>query len=133
SVLTNLNILESTPLKNQLPQYFVSPNINNTPSSNTFLQPLLGTPMGNNNSNNVYNGRFFNPDTPNNRQSNKNLNMNLNLNRTPGFSMSDYINFTPSPRVTRTPDINYSIYSRQSTLNNYSKELNLITSIKEDE
>ncbi|GAV27039.1 hypothetical protein PMKS-000500 [Pichia membranifaciens] len=122
SNLNNISLLESTPLKNQLPPYFTSPSLgnNNTPSA-AFLQPLLGTPIGIS-----MNSRFQNPDTPNNRPSNK------NLNRTPGFSMSDYINFTPSPRVTRTPEFNHSIYSKPM-LNNYSKELNIITSIKEDE
>lgn len=122
SAMNNMNLLESTPLKNQLPPYFTSPSLvnGNTPST-AFLQPLLGTPIGIS-----VNNRFQNPDTPNNRQSNK------NLNRTPGFSMSDYINFTPSPRVTRTPDFNHSVYSKPM-FNNYSKELNIITSIKEDE
>ncbi|ODQ48696.1 hypothetical protein PICMEDRAFT_14226 [Pichia membranifaciens NRRL Y-2026] len=122
SNMNNISLLESTPLKNQLPPYFTSPSLgnNNTPSA-AFLQPLLGTPIGIS-----MNSRFQNPDTPNNRPSNK------SLNRTPGFSMSDYINFTPSPRVTRTPDFNHSIYSKPM-LNNYSKELNIITSIKEDE
>lgn len=123
----NMNMLESTPLRNQLPQYFTSPSMvnTNTPSA-AFLQPLLGTPIGINVSN-----RFQNPDTPNNNKQNGGLN-NKNLTRTPGFSMSDYINFTPSPRVTRTPDYSHAMFTKPM-LNNYSKELNIITSIKEDE
>lgn len=117
----NITALESTPLRNQ----FFSPSIinTNTPSSssNNFLQPLLGTPIGissgGNTSNSISNtNRFQNPATPNRQLGNNHaVNINRNINRTPGFSMSDYINFTPSPRVTRTPD-----YARH--MNNYPRE-----------
>ncbi|GMM44576.1 hypothetical protein DAPK24_011510 [Pichia kluyveri] len=113
----NLNI-ESTPLRNQLPsQFFLSPNNNNNNNNNinSFMQPLLGTPIG-----------------INNKSLNNNNNKNL-INRTPGFSMSDYINFTPSPRISRTPvDYNHIMYSKPVI--NYSKELNSITNtVREDE
>ncbi|CAI8510650.1 unnamed protein product [Pichia kudriavzevii] len=117
--------LESTPLRNG----FLSP------TQNSMMQPLLGTPIGinllSNNNNNNQHGRFQAPATPNNRLSS---NSHKNVNRTPGFSMSDYINFTPSPRVARTPDYyqhSYNIYTKN--LMNVSKDLNNITNIKEDE
>lgn len=118
----NANLLESTPLRNQFHQYLSPSMANSNTPSGVFMQPLLGTPIGIS-----MNSRFANPATPNNRQSNK------NLNKTPGFSMSDYINFTPSPRVARTPDFNFNHALYSKPVINYSKELNLITSIKEDE
>lgn len=74
---TNVNQLESTPLRNT--------------SGATFMQQtLLGTPIGI--------SMMATQMTPNNRNSKP-----VGLNKTP-FSLSDYINLTPSPRLLRTPN-----------------------------
>lgn len=74
---TNNNQLESTPLRN-------------TPGASFMQQPLLGTPIGI--------SMLSTQMTPNNRNSKP-----VGLNKTP-FSLSDYINLTPSPRLLRTPN-----------------------------
>ena len=109
------SLLDSTPMRTQLPQYFTSPMLmtansgintgtNTGTPSTSLMQPLLGTPIR------------YAPATP------KQGGAKGFGSRTPGFSMSDYINFTPSPRVGRTPDYH-----------GYGRTFGMIPSVREDE
>ncbi|ANZ75272.1 BA75_02029T0 [Komagataella pastoris] len=92
-------------------------NVNSTPPRQK--DRSFGTPLGLPSS---YINRFnMTPGTPRNSGQLK------GLQRTPGFSMSDYVNFfTPSPRQHKTPDVNYSNIvtsniSVQGTLLNFDR------------
>ncbi|VEU21455.1 DEKNAAC102376 [Brettanomyces naardenensis] len=114
--------LDSTPPRGSLlPLPFSTPSgligsqlHGNTPNSST-LQSLMGTPNGSI-------AKFHTPATPTNK-----LTVGIS-NKTPGFSMSDYVNiFTPSPRYSRTPEMGHGIpkssYTKDSNSSGISKSL----------
>ncbi|KAF6005751.1 hypothetical protein HII12_005326 [Brettanomyces bruxellensis] len=107
--------LESTPPRsvNLLPIPYSTPSAvlssqSRLENSNPAMLPLLGTPNGT--------SKFHSPATPNNK-----LAMGAN-NKTPAFSMSDYVNiFTPSPRYSKTPEIGHGFPKPASSTKDASK------------
>ncbi len=93
--------LDSTPPRgvNILPIPYSTPSAMLSSQSrleipNSTVQPLLGTPNGT--------AKFHLPATPNNKLAVG------SSNKTPAFSMSDYVNiFTPSPRYSKTPEMGH--------------------------
>lgn len=83
---------------------------------------ITGTPQQ---VSNTSNGIKLNvPATPNNSLS-RNRALGYNA-QTPGFSMSDYVNFfTPSPRLLGTPDVSLH-FSKSSNIFGFSKDLNSV-------
>ncbi|OUM54507.1 hypothetical protein BVG19_g3910 [[Candida] boidinii] len=101
-----------------------SSNLDKSKNNSSFSKSnnITGTPQQVSNTNNGVKLNVL--ATPNNSLS-RNRALGYNA-QTPGFSMSDYVNFfTPSPRLLGTPDVSLH-FSKSSNFLGFSKDLNSV-------